>query len=220
MMTDSTDSPTVFVVDDDPQLREAIALLLESVDIKSETFASAPDFLESFDPASPGCLVLDVRMPEMSGLELQRQLVSHGIRIPILLLTAHAEVPMAVEAMKAGALDFIEKPYAPQILLDHIQHAIAQDTRDRHQEAEREALRCQFGKLTDREREVLDQLVLGNSSKEIAFQLAISATTVDFHRRNLFEKLGVETKVELGRLYEMHLQFEEEFNRTPAETLG
>ncbi len=119
--------PTVYVADDDPQVREAISLLLESVDLTVETFESARAFLQSFGPARPGCLVLDVRMPGMSSSELQRILVSRGIHIPTLLLTAHAEVPTAVEALKAGALDFIEKPYSPQGLLDRIQRLNSQN---------------------------------------------------------------------------------------------
>ncbi len=159
--------PTVYVVDDDPQVREAISLLLESVDLTVETFESAETFLQSFGPARPGCLVLDVRMPGMSGLELQQKLVSEGIHIPTLLLTAHAEVSMAVEVLKAGTLNFIEKPYSPQDLLDRIQKALAEDSRVRKEYLELAAIEARIAKLSEREQEVLQLLVTGRNTKSM-----------------------------------------------------
>ena len=194
--------PTVYVVDDDPQVREAISLLLESVDLTVETFESAETFLQSFGPARPGCLVLDVRMPGMSGLELQQKLVSEGIHIPTLLLTAHAEVSMAVEVLKAGTLNFIEKPYSPQDLLDRIQKALAEDSRVRKEYLELAAIEARIAKLSEREQEVLQLLVTGRNTKSIAGKLDISEKTVDFHRRNVLEKMKVDTLVELGRRIE------------------
>ena len=200
--TDCTEPQVVFVVDDDPQVREAIELLLDSVDLKAETFESAQAFLQSFDPTRSGCLVLDVRMPGMSGLEMQRKLIADGIDIPILLLTAHAEVPIAVETLKAGALDFIEKPYSPQALLDQIQKALAEDSRRRTKRLRLADVETRLTRLSEREQDILRMLVKGGSAKSIAEDLGISEKTVDFHRRNLLEKMQVGTVVELGRMVE------------------
>ena len=200
--TGAIDLPTVFVVDDDPHVREALSLLLDSMDLNVETFPSAHAFLRSFDPARPGCLVLDVRMPGMSGLELQRNLVSQGIRIPILILTAHAEVPMAVDALKAGALEFIEKPYSPQGLLDRIQNALTVDARLREKYLKLANIKVQLARLSEREQQVMQFLVDGRNARFISGRLGISEKTVDFHRRSLLEKIQVGTVVELGRLVE------------------
>lgn len=202
MKNSATDSPTVFVVDDDPQVREAISLLLESVSLNVETFDSARAFLQAFDPKCRGCLVLDVRMPGMSGLELQRKLVSQGIRIPTLVLTAYGEVPMAVEALKAGAVDFIEKPYSPQVLLDEIQQLLAHESRTLGKYRKLTGIKERLDNLSRREQEVMQLLVEGASARTIARELEISHKTVDFHRRNLLQKMGVNTVVELGRLTE------------------
>ena len=198
----ATDPPIVFVVDDDPQVREAIELLLDSVGLKVKTFQSAQAFLRSFDLAQPGCLVLDVRMPGMSGLELHRHLMLKGIHIPTLLLTAHAEVPMAVEALKAGVLDFIEKPYSPQGLLDRIQNALGEDSRIREERLKLAMIGARVERLSRREKEVMQGLVNGQNSRIIAVGLGISEKTVDFHRRNLLQKMQVDTVVELGRMIE------------------
>ena len=200
--TNAIDPPTVFVIDDDPHVREALSLLLDSMDMNVETFPSAQAFLQSFDPARPGCLVLDIRMPGMSGLELQQDLVSRGIHIPILLLTAYAEVPIAVDALKAGALDFIEKPYSPQRLLDRIQHALAEDVRLREEYLKLADIKVRLERLSEREQQVMQHLVDGGSTRFTSGALGISEKTVDFHRRNLLEKIQVDTVVELGRLVE------------------
>ena len=201
--TGAADPQTVFVIDDDPQVREAIGLLAESVGLKAETFDSAQAFLRSFDPPRPGCLVLDVRMPGMGGLELHRRLVSRGVRIPTLLLTAHAEVPMAVEALKSGVVDFIEKPYSPQGLLDRIQKALAEDARTRQDRLRLAGIEERVAKLSRREREVMQLLVDGRNARFISERLGISEKTVDFHRRNLLEKMQVGTVVEVGRMMDL-----------------
>ena len=198
--TSSPDRQTVFVIDDDPQVREAIGLLVESVGLKVEAFDSAQAFLRSFDPPRPGCLVLDVRMPGISGLELHRHLVSRGIRIPTLLITAHAEILMAVEALKSGVVDFIEKPYSPQGLLDRIQKALAEDARTRQDRLRLAGIEERVAKLSRRERQVMRFLVDGRDARFISERLGISEKTVDFHRRNLLEKMQVGTVVELGRM--------------------
>ena len=198
------DPPTVFVVDDDPQVRESLSLLMESVDLNVQTFPSAEAFLDVYDRHQCGCLVLDVRMPGMSGLELQKRLTELNVSIPILILTAYPETASAVQAMKAGALDFIEKPYRPQVLLDHVHIALEQEVRNRNEQARVEERRARFDSLTRRERQVLERLSQGMNSKQIASELAISSTTVDFHRRNLLEKMQVENFIELGRLIEAH----------------
>jgi FixJ family two-component response regulator len=196
------DKPTVVVVDDDPQLREALEGLLKSVDLNVESFESPEAFLEACDPSNVGCLVLDVRMPGMSGLELQRKLDSQGIRIPTLMLTAHADVPMAVESLKAGALDFIEKPYNPQSLLDRIQKILAEQSRQLEATRGLAVVQARLQQLSSREQEVLRLLVTGESTKSIARKLDVSDKTVDFHRRNLLKKMNVATVVELARLVE------------------
>jgi FixJ family two-component response regulator len=192
--------PTVFVVDDDKEFRQSVRLLLASVRIHAEMFASAREFLDVYHPDRPGCLLADVRMPGMSGLELQKWLADRKIDIPVILITAHAEVPMAVEAMKAGAMDFLQKPYSPQQLLERIQLALEQDADRRQQATTSRGVAKRLVTLSPREREVMDLLLEGKNAKEIAYRLVLSTKTVDFHRRNLLEKMGVENVVELSRL--------------------
>jgi len=187
----------VFVVDDDAAVRDSIAELVESVGLQAECYASAAEFLDNLEPERPGCLVLDVRMAEMSGLELQQRLNTLGISMPVIMLTGHGDVTMAVEAMKAGAVDFLQKPYREQALLDSINTALMKDATDRRSDAVDERLDQRLAGLTEREREVLDQLLLGKTSKEIARILAISPRTAEVHRRNLLHKLGFRTVKEL-----------------------
>ncbi len=194
------DNPVVFVVDDDEAVCESLRLLIGDIGLEVRTFTSAKQFLEKYDLSHPGCLVLDVRMSGMSGLELQSRLVETAVRIPTIIITGHADVPMAVEAMKAGAMDFIEKPFRDQVLLDSIQKAIDMDLRTRRQHKERQDVQSRIGLLTQREKEVMDRLVAGKSNKTIAFDLGISQKTVDFHRANILEKIGVSSVVELVRL--------------------
>jgi len=194
------DNPVVFVVDDDEAICESLRLLIGDIGLEVRTFTSARQFLEKYDASVPGCLVLDVRMSGISGLELQARLNEMGAHIPTIIITGHADVPMAVEAMKAGATDFIEKPFRDQVLLDSIQKAIDLDLRIRRQRQEHQDVQSRIGLLTQREREVMDRLVAGKSNKSIAFELGISQKTVDFHRANILDKIGVSSVVELVRL--------------------
>jgi len=188
---------TVFVVDDDAAVRDSIAELVESVGLQAECYASAPAFLEAFEPERTGCLVLDVRMPEMSGLVLQQELKALGARLPVIMLTGHGDVPMAVESMKAGAVDFLQKPYRDQALLDSINAALSMNGGGRRSSVSVATFGESLKALTEREREVLDQLKAGKTSKEIAKALAISPRTAEAHRRNLLRKLCVGSAKEL-----------------------
>jgi FixJ family two-component response regulator len=191
---------TVFIVDDDAAVRDSIAELVESVGLKAEGYASALAFLEDLQRERAGCLVLDVRMAEMSGLVLQQRLNALGADLPVIMLTAHGDVPMAVQAMKAGAVDFLQKPYREQTLLDSINAALSLDAVGRLSRASTDNFdRCRAA-LTEREREVLDHLLAGKTSKEIAIALTISLRTVEAHRRNLLYKFGVSSAKELMRL--------------------
>lgn len=190
----------VFVVDDDAAVRDSIAELLDSVGMRVEAFASALAFLDVFQPERPGCLVLDVRMAEMSGLVLQQRLNELGARIPVIVLTGHGDVPMAVQAMKAGAFDFLQKPYRDQALLDSINAALAADLATRRSSASADGFERRLALLTEREREVLDHLLAGKTSKETAKALAISPRTAEVHRRNLIRKFGVGSAKELMSL--------------------
>lgn len=191
---------TVFVVDDDPEFRESVSLLLESMKLNAEVFVSAEDFVANYDPARGGCLVSDVRMPGMSGLELQKWMLEKRIKLPIILVTAHAEVPMAVEAMRAGAVDFIQKPYSPQQLLERVQQALRQDEQRRRAERADEATQRLLDSLTPREHEIMDLLLDGANAKEISNRLTLSTKTVDFHRRNMLDKMKVDSLVELAKI--------------------
>ena len=192
--------PVVFVVDDDEAICRSLGLLIGDIGLEVKTFNSAQHFLSAYDPAQPGCLVLDVRMSGMSGLELQSRLNELGITIPTIIMTGHGDVPMAVEAMKAGALDFVEKPFRDQVLLDSIQKAIALDQRIRDAKRRRADLESRIDLLTERERQIMDLLILGKAGKVIAYELNISQKTVDFHRTNVLSKLGVNSVVDLVRL--------------------
>lgn len=192
--------PTVYVVDDDRAVRGAISRLLKTVGLQTKTFDSAQGFLDSYDRDCPGCLVLDVRMPGMSGLDLQETLSAEKISIPVIIITGHADVPMAVRTMKMGAVNFIEKPFSDQLLLDSIQQAIAKDAESRQVGAERAEVNERITGLTPREREVMDLVASGKTNKNIAFDLKLSQKTVEFHRANVMKKMGVETVVDLVRL--------------------
>lgn len=191
--------PTVFLVDDDPSVRDAVKWLVESVDLTVEVFGSAPDFLENFQATRPGCLVLDVRMPGMSGLELQQVLNARDCGIPVIVITGHGDVPMCVRAFENGAFAFLEKPVNHQQLLEYIQRGIEEDARRRLSPTKVD-VEPLLQQLTQREREVMDLLVAGKSMKQIASQLKISVPTCSKHRARLQEKLGVENDVELVRL--------------------
>ena len=196
-MNKNTVQPTVFVVDDDQAMRDSLCMLLESVGVACRTFPSANDFLASCDPEHEGCLLLDVRMPGMSGMELLEMLKSRGILLPPILITGHGDVPMAVRALKQGAYDFIQKPFNTQELLDRIHSAIQMDGENRLHLREIERRRAHLDTLTKREAEVVDLIVAGNSSKVIAMKLGISPKTVDAHRANILKKLDVRTVAEI-----------------------
>jgi len=191
---------TVFVVDDDAAVRDSIAELLGSVGLRAECYESASAYLEAFRPERAGCLVLDVRMAEMSGLVLQQKLNELGAKLPVIILTGHGDVPMAVQAMKSGAVDFVQKPCRDQSLLDSINVALSIDAADREAIAAAEDHSRCFAELTPREREVFRHLVTGRSSKEIAKVLAISPRTAEVHRRNVLHKFGLSSVKELIRL--------------------
>lgn len=192
--------PTVFIVDDDQEVREALELLMQSVGLASETFSSAQEFLDGFDPERPGCLVLDIRMKGMSGLDLQDRLAQEPLRPPVIIITGHGDVPMAVRAVKAGALDFIEKPFNDQLLLDAVHRAIEQDAERRGQVSHLADIRARLARLTPREREILDLVVGGRRNKVIAIDLGISQSTVEAHRAKVMEKMEAATLSDLMRM--------------------
>lgn len=192
--------PTVFVVDDDAAVRDSLKLLLKSVGQAVETFASAQEFLDAYKDDRPGCLVLDIRMPGMSGLELQEKLNERRSILPVIFITGHGDVPMAVEAMQAGAVDFIQKPFRDQDLLDRINQAVERDTANRADLAERNAIRRRLGTLTPREREVMDLVVRGKANKVIAGDLNLSQRTVEIHRARVMEKMQASSLAHLVRM--------------------
>ncbi|MCF7985887.1 MAG: response regulator transcription factor [Thiohalocapsa sp.] len=192
--------PTVFIVDDDDEVREAISLLMDSVGLASETFDSAWAYLACFDPQRSGCLVLDVRMRHMSGLELQERLAEESIHPPVIIITGHGDVPMAVRAVKAGAVDFIEKPFNDQALLDAVHRAIEVDAENRGHALQVASLHERLERLTKREQEVLRQIVSGKRNKVIAADLGISQSTVEAHRAKVMEKLEARSLSELMRM--------------------
>jgi FixJ family two-component response regulator len=193
-------SPIVFIVDDDEAVRSSLRLLLKSVGLVPSALGSAREFLEKYDPAQPGCLVLDVRMPEMSGLELQEQLNRQGAVIPVIFITGHGDVPMAVEAMQAGAFDFLQKPFRDQDLIDRIQKALEKDRASRGVLAERTLIRERLESLTPREREVLTMVSSGKLNKVMAADLGVSQRTVEIHRARVMEKMGASSLAQLVRM--------------------
>jgi RNA polymerase sigma factor (sigma-70 family) len=192
----------VYVIDDDPSVRDAIKSLIRSVGMNVETFASAQEFMSCKRPEVPACLVLDVRMPGLSGLDLQRELTDARINIPIIFITGHGDIPMSVRAMKAGAVEFLTKPFRDQDLLDAIAQAIDSDREQRKQRADMADLRNRFEQLTPREREVLDLVVAGLLNKQIAIRLGISEITVKLHRHQVMEKMKADSLAELVRMSE------------------
>ena len=192
----------VYVIDDDPSIREAIESLIRSVGMHVKTFASAQEFMATTRPDAPACLVLDVRMPGLSGLDLQRDLLNAGIRIPVIFITGHGDIPMSVRAMKAGAVEFLTKPFRDQDLLDAISQALERDRMQRAQHAEIAELGSRFEQLTPREREVMQLVVSGLLNKQIAARLNISEITVKLHRHQVMDKMKAESLAELVRISE------------------
>ncbi len=191
---------TVFVVDDDDAVRTSLRLLLKSVGLPVETYGSAQEFLDAFDADRAGCLVLDIRMPGMSGLELQQKLNEIHAITPIVFITGHGDVPMAVEAMQHGAVDFIQKPFRDQDLIDRINQALERDRENRAGLKERDAIRRRMEQLTPREREVLDLVTQGKANKVIAGDLNVSQRTVEIHRARVMEKMGASSLAHLVRM--------------------
>jgi two-component system, LuxR family, response regulator FixJ len=192
--------PTVFIVDDDAAVRDALKFLMRSVGHTVETFGSALDFLNAYSDDRPGCLVLDIRMPGLSGLELQDKLVEQRAIVPIIFITGHGDVPMAVEAMQAGAMDFIQKPFRDQDLLDRINQALERDAANRQALREANAIRERLASLTPREREVMDLVVQGKANKVIAGDLDLSQRTVEIHRARVMEKMNASSLAHLVRM--------------------
>ncbi len=194
------DAPTVYIVDDHAGVRDSIAELVDSVGLRHAVFASGQAFLDAYDPGARGCLVLDVRMAHMSGLELQQRLDALGARLPIVFISAHADIDVAVKALRAGALDFVTKPYRDQQLLDSINEALARDAAAHAPPAAANAFVARLATLSPRERQVADLVVAGQSSKAIARALGISHRTVEQHRGHVLAKLGLQSVADLVRL--------------------
>jgi FixJ family two-component response regulator len=192
------ETPVVFIVDDDEAVRRAMAWTLDGAGLKYEEFVSSEDFLSRVDPQRPGCLLLDVRMPGMSGLELQHRLAKLGARMGVIIITGHADVPTAVEAMKHGAIDFLQKPIEKTALLEKVRAILKQQ--DRAPDPDEAEARRRLGDLTPREREVLDKIVAGRLNKEIAEELTLSPRTVEKHRAALMAKMRAETAADLVRM--------------------
>ena len=191
---------TVFVVDDDDAVRESLAFLLKSVGLKVESFSSAQDFLKSYNPARAGCLVLDIRMPGMSGLELQEKLKQMESMLPIIFITGHGDVPMAVKAIKAGAADFVQKPFRDQELIDRIREVLEEDASARVEKLQKAEILKRIDSLTEREREVMEQVVDGKANKVVAIDLNVSQRTVEIHRANVMDKMKARSLAQLVRL--------------------
>jgi FixJ family two-component response regulator len=188
------------VIEDNPAFRASLAELLESVGLNARLFESVPDFFKASRPNGPTCLVLDVRLPGRSGLDLQRELVATDVRIPIIFITAHGDIPMTVQAMKGGAIEFLTKPFRDQDLIDAIQVGLARDRVRRENEKELGALKTRFESLTQRQREIMTHVVRGRLSKQIAGDLGLSEVTVKIHRMNVMRKMKVRSLPELGRV--------------------
>ncbi len=194
------DSSTVFIVDDDQAVRDSLKFLIESNGRSAQAYAKAEDFIDNYDPEVPGCLLLDVRMPEMNGIELQKELRKRKIAIPIIFISAHGTVPTAVRALKLGAIDFIMKPFNNITLLDKIELALETDKKQREERSRKSQIAERIANLTRRERDVMYLIVEGMPAKKIATQLGISNKTVDVHRSHIMEKLKIKSVAELVKM--------------------
>lgn len=198
---DGDAQPTIYVVDDDDGMRRALDTLLSTVGYKTAVFSRPSDFLAQFKPEAHSCVVLDIRMPEMSGLEVQQQLNRKGSMLPVIFITGHGDVPMAVQAMKEGAFEFIQKPFRDQDLLDRINHALKQDADNRMNAARRSEVQHRLESLTPREKQVMDFIVDGSANKVIAIDLGLSERTVEIHRAKVMEKMGARSVAHLVKLH-------------------
>lgn len=201
MKDHSTETQTVFIVDDDPAIRFAMQALMDSVDIEHEIFSSADEFLAGESPERAGCLVLDIRMPGTGGLELQEELIARGNTLPIIFITGHGDVPMAVDAMQKGAVNFIQKPFRDQELLDCVREALTTDKERREVNLRRAEFSRRLNQLTNREREVFDLVVTGKANKVIAYELDVSQRTVEIHRARVMEKMQARSLADLVRMH-------------------
>lgn len=201
MTSQTQHSQTVFIVDDDAAIRFAMQALMDSVNIEHEIFGSADEFLEKVSDQRPGCLVLDIRMPGLGGLELQEELIKRDSTLPIIFITGHGDVPMAVEAMQKGAVDFIQKPFRDQELLDRIREALATDEERREAQQQHAEVATRLDRLTNREREVFDLVVTGKPNKVIAYELGVSQRTVEIHRARVMEKMQARSLADLVKMH-------------------
>ena len=198
---------TIFIVDDDPAMRDSLSWLIETIGYPVKVFSSAQEFLDAYQPDDPGCLILDVRLPGMSGLQLQQKMKGDGIHLPIIIISGHGDVPMAVKAMQQGAMVFLEKPFRDQELLDNIQEALVVDEQNRKRDAISSEVQTCVDLLTQREKEVMELMVKGNPSKEIARHCGISVKTIEIHRARVMEKMKASSLPELVHMV-LNLQAE------------
>ncbi len=198
-----SDAPTVTVVDDDEQVRDSLAALIQSMDLAVECYASGEEFLEKYTHSRPGCVVLDLRMPQLSGLEVIEELSARSVDVPVIMISGHGDIPAAISAMKAGAIDFLEKPYRGSALMESVRRAIDVDLRNRRQQAERRAMLDRYGSLTAEEKEVLRLTAEGQPDKTIALRLDLSLRTIQLRRASLMNKLNMRSRAELIRFAQM-----------------
>jgi len=199
----SDPEPVVVIIDDDAPVCLSLRLLLEAAGLRVRTYSSAETFLRDVHPERPGCLLVDVRMPGMSGIELLTELANRRIQLPAVVMTGHGEIEMAVEAMKIGAFDFLQKPFTDTVLMDHVKAAIEADRRRRAKDSEREGVGVRFAKLSQREREVLGHLVKGEVNKEVAYALGISLKTIEFHRARIMRKMEADSFAALVQMAQL-----------------